>query len=280
MITAALALLGGCSALRFGYNQADTLAFRWLDGYADFDAVQARRVRQALDAWFAWNRKTQLADYAGLLGRLDATVHADTTPERVCGWWAEAREQVDRGLEQALPAIAEVAVSLRPAQIENVERHYAKANREFRADFLQTDPLRRQREAAKRAISRAEWFYGDFDSAQQRRIEAAVATIAFDPALALDERQRRQQDALQVLRRLGSGAVGNQIAQADVRAYVQRAERSPREAYRRHAEQLALDNCRLAAEIHNGTTPAQRSLASKRLKGWAADLRALATEPG
>ena len=36
------ALLTGCSALRFGYNQAPELAFWWLDGYADFDEVQSR----------------------------------------------------------------------------------------------------------------------------------------------------------------------------------------------------------------------------------------------
>jgi hypothetical protein len=279
-VTVLLLLFGGCSALRFGYGQADAFAFRWLDSYADFDAVQARRVRQAIDAWFQWNRRTQLADYAALLDRLDEAVGADTTPEQVCAWWDEARRHLDRGLEQAAPAIADIAVTLRPAQIDNVEQRYAKGNREFRDDFLQADPVRRQREAAKRAIARAEWLYGDLDRAQSERVRTALARTSFDPQLALEERRRRQQDSLQVLRRLASGAVNADVAQAEVRALVQRFEHSPREAARRHAEQLVGDNCRLAAEIHNGTTPAQRAAASRRLRGWAGDLRALAAESG
>ena len=173
-----------------------------------------------------------------------------------------------------------MATTLRPAQLENVEQRYAKANREFRDDFLQADLPRRQREAAKRAISRAESLYGDLDRAQSERIGAAVARSVFDPALSLEERQRRQQDSLQVLRRLASGTVGAERAQSEIRSYVQRVEHSPREGYRRHAEQLARDNCRLAAEVHNGTTPAQRKVASRRLRGWADDLRALAADPG
>jgi hypothetical protein len=273
-------LLGGCSALRFGYGQADVFAFRWLDGYVDFDAVQARRVRQALDAWFAWNRKTQLDDYARLLGRLEDAVPLDTTPEKVCGWWDEVRVRIDRGLEQAVPAIADVTATLRPAQIENVEQHYAKSNREFRDDFMQADPARRLRESARRTISRAESLYGDLDRAQSDRIRASLARSPYDAAMAYEERLRRQQDSVQVLRRIAAGGLDADAAQAEIRGYIQRAERSPREPYRRYAEQLVRDNCRLAADIHNLTTPEQRKVAARRLKGWGDDLRALAAEAG
>ena len=63
----ALLLLGGCSAVRVGYNQAPTLAWWWLDGYMDFDATQAPKVKDTLAQWFAWHRSTQLPDYADLL---------------------------------------------------------------------------------------------------------------------------------------------------------------------------------------------------------------------
>ena len=273
-------LLGGCSALRFGYGQADVFAFRWIDNYVDFDAVQARRVRQALDAWFAWNRRTQLDDYAQLLGRIEGALLVDTTPEKVCGWWDEVRIRFDRAVDQAVPAIAEVSATLRPTQIENVEQRYAKSNREYRDDYMQPDLAKRQREAAKRTIARAESLYGDLDRAQSERIRAALMRSTFDPVLADEERRRRQQDSLQVLRRIASGSLDGPAAQAEIRAYVDRAERSPREHYRRYSEQLVRDNCRLAAEIHNGTTPEQRKVAARRLRGWAEDLRALAAEPG
>jgi len=53
MMLAATLLLSGCGvALRLGYNQGPSLAFRWLDGYAEFDDAQSLRVRGALDEWF------------------------------------------------------------------------------------------------------------------------------------------------------------------------------------------------------------------------------------
>lgn len=276
----ALAFLGGCSALRLGYGQADAFAFRWFDGYADFDDAQSLRVREGLAAWFSWHRRTQLADYADLLLRVEAEVHADTTAERVCAWWSDVRSRVERGLEQTVPAFADVAATLKPGQVENIERRYAKSNAEFRVDFMQADPSRRVREMVKRMAGRAEWLYGDLDRDQRERLARAVADSPFDPKLAFDERRQRQQDGLQTLRRLAGGAVQGAAAQSEIRAWLQRIDRSPRETYRLQAERLVQHNCRFAAELHNGTSAAQRQLASKRLKGWAADLRALAADAG
>ena len=98
----ALAVLGGCSALRLGYNQADWVAFRWLDSYADFEDAQAVRVREAIKSWFAWHRKTQLADYADLLLRIDAEVPNDTSAERVCHWWGAIRARIDRSVTRGV----------------------------------------------------------------------------------------------------------------------------------------------------------------------------------
>src|SRR4051812_22737216 len=95
----AFASLSGCSAIRLAYGQADGLVFRWLDRYVDFDGPQAYRVREALGAWFAWHRRTQLPDYAELLTSLETDVLADTTAARVCALWSEVRQRIDRGFD-------------------------------------------------------------------------------------------------------------------------------------------------------------------------------------
>ena len=60
----------------------------------DFDAEQAPRVKAALEQWFAWQRRTQLADYAELLavaagvrqpGRLDTLDAILQAPDRAAG---------------------------------------------------------------------------------------------------------------------------------------------------------------------------------------------------
>ena len=78
-------LLGGCSAVRIGYNQAPTLAWWWLDGYLDIDAAEAPRAKDALQQWFAWHRRTQLPDYADWLAATQQQVMQPVTPQQVCG---------------------------------------------------------------------------------------------------------------------------------------------------------------------------------------------------
>lgn len=268
--------LGGCSALRFGYNQAPDLVYWWLDGYADFDDAQTPRVRDAIADWFQWHRRTQLPDYAALLARAQADVLADTTPERTCAWWGELRKRGDTAFEHAVPLAAGIAVTLAPAQLKHVERRYAKANDEFRDEYLSADPKERLAKTAKRAIERAETLYGRLDEPQRARVAEAMAASPFDPALWLDERRRRQRDALEVLRRITSDPAASDQAVVALRAWAQRVERSPQPAYRRYSEQLTQFNCSFSAALHNSTNPAQRQAAAAKLKGWEGDLRALA----
>ncbi|MBK9605050.1 MAG: hypothetical protein IPO58_00910 [Betaproteobacteria bacterium] len=273
----ALALLGGCSALRLGYHQADWVAFRWLDNYADFDDAQAARVREALKSWLAWHRRTQLADYAEFLMRVDAEVPADTSAERVCALWGEVRTRVDRSVAQALPAIADIGRTLKPAQLAHIEQRYAKTEAEFREEYMQQNPARRRDDALERLVDRAESFYGDLDAQQKERLERWVAESPFDPGMTLAERRRRQQDALQTLRRLivePDSAAGR----SQIQAWIERFGRSPREAHRLYAERVLQHNCKVTADLHNRATAAQRQYLSKKLRGWAADLRALASE--
>ena len=149
-------VLAGCSAVRFGYNQAPELVYWWLDGYADFDDTQSRRVRERIGQWFAWHRRTQLPDYASLLARAQADVLADTSPERVCRWWAELRQRSDVVAEQALPHAAELIPTLSARQIQHIEGRYARNNDEFRKDYLAGDPAQRLKDSVKRTLERAE----------------------------------------------------------------------------------------------------------------------------
>jgi Family of unknown function (DUF6279) len=272
-------LLAGCSAVRFGYNQAPDLLFWWLDGYADFDDAQSLRVRDGLAQWFAWHRRTQLPDYAGLLVRAQAELPADTTPQRVCRWWDDLRQRGERAAEQALPFAAEVMPTLKPAQIQHIERRYARINGEFRDDFLDKDPVRRQERSVQRAVERAEFLYGSLDAEQRALVARLVTASPFDADAWYAERLQRQQEALQMLRRLSTENAPRDTALATLRAYGERMARSPREPYRRYQEKLETYNCAFAASLHNATTPAQRQAAVAKLKGWEADFRALSATP-
>ena len=272
-------VLSGCGmALKLGYDQGSSLAFRWLDGYVDFDDAQSLRVRAGLDEWFAWNRRTQLPDYADLLARASVEVLADTTPQRACAWADEIRHRVDVALEHARPTLVEVAPTLTPQQIANVEKKYASRNETYRDDYLQRDPAKRREAAVEREVERAETFYGSLDDAQRDKVARWVGDSPFDAELSYAERLRRQQDVVGLLRRVAATGATRADAATEITALVERLDRSPDDAYRRYALRLTDYNCGLAASVHNMTSSAQRGTAAKKLKDYERDLRSLAAD--
>jgi len=279
MMLAVSVLLSGCSvALRFGYNQGPSLAFRWLDGYAEFDDAQSLRVRTALDEWFVWHRRTQLPDYAELLARARAELQGSATAERMCAWSHDLRARFDTAIEHAVPTMAEIMPTLSAQQIASIEKHYAKKNEDYRDDFLHRDPVKRRKAATQREIERAEEFYGRLDDAQRAFVVRSIAESPWDGDVAYAERLRRQQDMLSILRRLAANRAGPTEAEAEVRGFLKRIERSPHEPYRRYLVRLVDHNCGYAASLHNLTTAEQRQKAAKKLKGYEDELRALAGE--
>ena len=273
-------LLAGCSSLRLGYNNGPQLAWWWLDGYVDFSREQAPQVKQGIDRWFEWHRATQLGEYVALLTVASAEVLADTTPARACRWQLQLRDAIDPALERALELAADLLPGLGEPQLRHLEQRYAKATDERRADFLQADRALRARESLKRTVERAERLYGDLAEAQKLVIAEGVAASPFDPERWLADRERRQRDTLQVLRRLLAERADRDQRLAALRTLVARAEVSPDRDYRAYQQQLATYNCAFAARIHNATTPAQRRQAQRTLQGWEQDLRALMTPPG
>ena len=280
MMLAVSVLLSGCGlALRIGYSQGASLAFRWLDGYV---GVRRRADRCA----FASPSTNGSSGIAGpscptmptcWRGR-QAELPGSATAERMCAWSNDLRARFDAAIEHAVPAMAEIMPTLSAQQIASIEKRYAARNDEYRDDFLHRDPAKRKKAATQREIERAEEFYGRLDDAQRAFVVRAIAESPWDGDMAYAERLRRQQDLLAIVRRLAANRASPAEAEAEVRGYLKRIERSPQEAYRRYLARLVDYNCVYAAALHNLTTAEQRQKAAKKLKGYEDELRALAGE--
>lgn len=265
-------LAAGCGiAMRWGYDHAAWLTYRWLDGFVGFDDAQSRRVRSGLDAFFAWHRKTQLDDYAELLARARADVLVDTTPDRICAWNERLQQRVQPLVEQALPLLLEVAPSLTEAQLARIEAKNAERNEEYRRDFLQAEP-ERSRRAAERAIERTEELYGRLQPAQRAWMEQQLARTPANAETGYAERLARQADTLATLRRLREPGTSREAAEAAVRELATRLRRDADPAY---AQRVRSWNCQVASELHNRLTAGQRRHAARKLKQWEDDLRIL-----
>jgi hypothetical protein len=270
-----LGLLGGCSALRLAYNNGPFAAWWWVDGYLDVPGEQAPRYKAAIDDWFAWNRDAVLPDLARLMATASNDVLAPTTAGQVCRWQQQWRDAIDPALQRAVMQGAELVSGLGEAQWRHLEGRFAKKNAEMRQEFLQPDPARRLAASIERVVDRAEMVYGRLDEPQRRVIAAGVAASPFDAQAWMAERERRQRETLQTLRRLEAERADRDRTVAALRMLAERVERSADPAYRSYQQQLVEYNCAFAAQLHNATTPAQRQAARERLQGWADDLRAL-----
>jgi hypothetical protein len=281
MLLLVVTVFTACSLVRLAYDQAPNLLFWRLDGYVDVNGEQTPKVRDAIDRWFAWHRRSQLPVYATMLARAQREVVLPATPSTMCAWFGEVEQRLDIALEEAVPPAADLMLSLTPEQLQHIERRLAKGHQESRENFLQADPAERRAASLKRAADRFEMVYGSLDAAQRERLAALLAKSSFDPERWLAERRLRQREMLQILATVSSAGRGDRAAalpqaEAAARVLVERATRSPRADYRAYQQRLLQDNCALVAAMHNAMSPAQREAARAKLKGWEDDLRALA----
>ena len=273
---AALAMMSACSTVKLGYNNLDEAAYWWLDGYVDFTDDQSPGVRQESARLHAWHRATELPRYAQLLQRVETLATSDVTPAQVCGVIAEIRERLDAVGAQAVPPIATIALGLEPAQLQHLERKYRRNNAQWRSDWIELPPADMAEKRFKQMLDRSETVYGGLDEPQRAALRKQMGISAFDARHILSERERRQQDALQTLRRIAGQRMPPGEAHSLVQAYLQRALHPPLEPARAYQEALIEENCRTIAAVHNSTSAAQRDVAARRLRAWQRDVRELA----
>jgi Family of unknown function (DUF6279) len=279
LLLAAAVALSGCSAVRLGYANGAQLAWWWIDGYFDFSSEQSPAVKERIGRWFDWHRSTQLQPIAPLLAQAQQLVVADTTAERVCAWGEQTRQVLEPAMQRAIAEFADIVPTLGERQFLALQRKYGKAIEEMKDEYLQPDPAERRKETEKRALERFERLYGKLGEAQLRVVRAGLAASPFNPELWMAERQRRQADALQTLKRLAADKPDRDARIKALQGLVQRSETSPSPEYRAYQVKLGDYNCQFAAQLHNATTPAQRLRARETIEGWAEDLRALMATP-
>ncbi|WP_413764462.1 DUF6279 family lipoprotein [Variovorax sp. Varisp41] len=279
-VLALAAVLGACSAIRLAYNNLPELSYWWLDGYLDFDGSQTPKVRDDLARLLEWHRRNELPKIAALLQEAEALAPGDITPAQACAMTDRIRDRLLAVSERAEPAGTELALSLGEAQLQQLERKYAKNNADYRKDWLDRSPARVQEKRYDQFLDRFEDFYGRLSPEQRELLRQQVAQSVFDPKLQDVERRKRQQEALVLLRGFVANRTPPAEARAALHAYLQRIADPPPGPWREQQQALLQEGCRNLAALHNGTSAAQRAQAVKRLQGYREDLRQLSEAAG
>lgn len=269
--------LSGCSAIRLGYRTLPEVAYWWLDSYADFTQAQAPQVRLDLHRLREWHRQ-QLPPLADLLQRLEVMAPGEITPQQACTVVQEVQDHLRVVGDAAAPAAAAIAATLTPGQLRHIERKFRSNDERFRDEWVDVSPAERQSKRYHQTLDRLESIYGSLDAPQRAVLRQGIAQSSYDPERILRDRERRQQDLLQVLGKLSQGGVQPDDARTQLRDWLARAQHAPDPAYRAWQEGLVQEGCRVFSAVHHSTTQAQREHAIRRLRAYQRDLRELAAD--
>ena len=274
VLVAAVAIAGCSAGVRMGYNQAEFLAHWTLSGYVDFDSQQRDMFSQRFRALHDWHRREQLPDYATLLRETHVRAQDGLSRDDVDWVTGTARNRFELLVRRGAADAAELLVSLTPAQISELERSFAQANRRFAREWAVGRPAAEQQRArAERLVAQVERLAGRLTAEQVERVHALSDALPLITDQRFADRQRRQRELLAALR---SGKTREQMTDW-FRQWAANWERGRDPAYARLARQAAEQRSQVYADIDRLLTAAQRRTALDRLQGYADDLAVLAS---
>jgi hypothetical protein len=274
-----MAMLAACSSLRLAYNNGDTLLYWWIDGYVDLSGEQKSAVKEDIDQLFHWHRKTQLNDYIQILQTAQRQLAGNPTQADLQTDFDEVKQRTEALLLKATPELADLARSLQPDQIATLERKFAANNADFRKKNMRGDREAQQRFRYKKSMEQFELWFGDFTSEQEAQIRKASDARPLDNEIWLEERTRRQNNILAVVRKVQSEKLSKEATQAQIQTLIKdgfrRLDNSERKAFFDASEEA---NVQLVLTVINLSTPAQKAHAQRRMQGWIDDFRSLAAD--
>ncbi|MDY7573260.1 DUF6279 family lipoprotein [Actimicrobium sp. CCI2.3] len=266
-LLAFVVVLAGCSALRLSYSNGETLSYWWLDNYVNFDRSQRKQVRTQLDNLFFWHQKTQLPDYAQLMSAGQRRLQDSVTAETVRADYDGLKKRTVLLLDQALPALADLALSLSPDQIDRIESKLADSAERYRKDYLVGDVEERQQFRYKKIMKQAEYWFGDFSDAQQVRIRRLSDARPLDNERVMADRLQRHQELITLLRKIRldqpSRVAVAQSIKAYTRVHYERIGNGDNAVFFAESTDAAI---RLTANIIALATPQQKAHALAQLQ--------------
>lgn len=264
----AAALLAGCSATRFIYNNADVF-LRWQSGrYLDVHGAQSEELDARVAALLAWHRTEALPRYVAFARDADARLGRGFSRADLVWGYDSFQREVRAAMRAAADQAAPLLDRLSAEQIDHVQQRFTEDNRKFAREQLEGDERERRRKRARRNIERLEDWLGSLTDAQAERVRQYSARAPLVAELRDRERRRLQAEFIAILR-----------AREAVKRLAAWAEHWDR--HREHAF-VAAHQANLEAlydmliDVDRSLSAEQRETARERMRGFAADFERLA----
>lgn len=273
---AALVLIAGCSAVRIGYGQLDTILAWTIDEYFDLDPRQKHELNVHLDRLLEWHRYEQLPDYARFLTATKARLQQRQMTREDMVWFldgvkARYRAIVERGVADA----ADILATLAPEQLHALEKHFEKMNRRFAREFrLDATPEEQRRAYAVYILKQVRDWTGGLTGEQEERIVTMARALPQVGALREQDRVRRQREFVELLKLRANRAE----FLPKLRAWLIDWERGRSADYTRAWNEHIDRRIDMYVAIDRMLTPGQRARVLTRLQDYIDDFYALSEQ--
>ncbi len=269
------ACLGGCSAIRTLYDQADHVIGWRLDDYFDLDAAQKRFFHSRFASFHAWHRRHQLRDYAALLQTAEQRLNRGPLPKDAAWIRDQICVQSHTLLAQAHEDIAALLASLSERQIAHARQRFERDNRKFAQERgLAAPPEEQRRLRAKRDIEQIEHWTGPLDREQRNRVSALSGQLPLDADIRHQDRLRRQQTFLALLDERRAG----ERFDARLRQWLVDWDAGRPVEHQVALERYTQARATMWVGVHSELRPEQRLKVLERLRWYTDAMRDLATD--
>lgn len=271
--------LQGCSAVRLGYGNADSLVRWWIDQYVGLSAEQDGLARERLTRLHAWHRRTQLPEYAAVLGQFQKLVGGQPAVSDML-MLGDGMIRLGRTMaEQATPDLADLLVTLTPDQIERMAGRLNEKNLEYAAEAGVGEGESGQRRARyKKLLERAEYWFGDFSGEQKAALRQQLDSQATGTQFWYEERLRRQREWLTLARQVQRDKPPREKVIRMLRDYAAHFDLPTDPARLLQAQMLRRASAEAALATLSLTTPEQRSHARHKLDDLMRDFTEMSRE--
>jgi hypothetical protein len=279
LLVALLVVLAGCSSLRLSYNNGDTLLYWWLNAYVDLESDQKGWVQKDIDKMFHWHRQTQLKDYVQVLTNAQRQLQGNPTQADLLATYSDIKSRAQAVIVKAEPDLADLARSLRPEQIAQMEKKFAKNNEDYRKKYLRGDTAKRQKFRYQKSMEQFELWFGSFSREQEELIRQASDARPLNNELWFEERLRRQRNIISLVQKVQRDKLSKEATVALIhKLVVESFERMERSEHKAFFDAYNEGTARLVLAVIRTATPAQKAHAVKRMQGWIDDFNSLAAD--
>lgn len=267
VLAAALAVLGGCSAVRLAYDNADTLLAWQANSWFDFQGELAEERDRRIAAFLAWHRAHALPQYARLAE--EAARRLERRLVRADLEWAYdvAFAQIREALAAAAWEAAPLLDRLEAENLSHFEARLAEENRKFAREHLRPPPEERRKQRLQRTVDRLEDWLGDLSEAQLRLVRSYNERAPLADEMRAREHQRLQRELVAMLRA--------REATRKLADWAPNWDRNREPAYAEAIRRIRTETMDMLLDLDRTLTGAQRRAAVARLRSWAADFERL-----